>query len=79
MPRLLQVAPKPIGRFGATPSAGNKESIIVGRENYSYKKFQRELASKKKAEEKKQKRLEKKAMEAMSNSGQASNDQVIIE
>ena len=34
------------------------------RDNYSYKKYQKELARKKKAEEKKQRKLEKKAMEA---------------
>jgi len=33
------------------------------RDNYSYKKHQKELARKKKAEEKKQRKLEKKAME----------------
>jgi len=35
----------------------------VSRDNYSYKKYQRELARKKKAEEKKQRKLEKKAAE----------------
>ena len=34
------------------------------RENYSYKKYQKELARKKKAEEKKQRKLKKKEMEA---------------
>ncbi len=33
------------------------------RDNYSYKKYQKELAGKKKAEEKKQRKLEKKAVE----------------
>ncbi len=32
----------------------------MAKDNYSYKKYQKELARKKKAEEKKQKRLEKK-------------------
>lgn len=32
----------------------------MGRDNYSFKKYQKELARKKKAEEKKQKKLEKK-------------------
>jgi len=40
----------------------SKESI-VGRDNYSYKKYQKELARKNKAEEKKQRKLEKKAIE----------------
>jgi hypothetical protein len=43
----------------------------VTRDNYSYKKYQKELVSKKKAEEKKQRKLEKKAMEATPVSGQA--------
>jgi|GEM_PF-902348 len=50
----------------------SKESI-VSRDNYSYKKYQKELARKNKAEEKKQRKLEKKAMEAASDSGQASS------
>jgi len=36
----------------------------LARDNYSYKKHQKELARKKKVEEKKQRKLEKKAMEA---------------
>ena len=69
-----------------------KESIVT-RDNYSYKKYQKELARKKKAEEKKQRKLEKKAMEvaphlALSDgkcapsrgeSGQVPNDQVALE
>jgi hypothetical protein len=35
----------------------------LGRDNYSFQKYQKELARKKKAEEKKQKKLNKKAME----------------
>ena len=35
----------------------------MSRDNYSYKKYQKELARKKKAEEKRQRRLEKKAIE----------------
>ncbi len=78
MPRFLRQAPKLNGRFGAPLSAGNKESM-VSRENYSYKKFQKELARKKKAEEKKQRKLDKKATEAMPDAGQSSNDQVVLE
>ena len=55
-----------------------KESIVT-RDNYSYKKYQKELARKKKAEEKKQRKLEKKAMEATPESGQVPNDQVALE
>ena len=40
------------------------------KDNYSYKKYQKELARKKKAEEKKQRKLEKKAMEGTPESGQ---------
>ena len=48
------------------------------RDNYSYKKYQKELARKKKAEEKKQRKLGKKAMEATPESGQVPNDQVAL-
>ena len=40
------------------------------RDNYSYKKHQKELARKKKAEEKKQRKLERKAIGATPESGQ---------
>jgi len=52
---------------------------MLARDNYSYKKHQKELARKKKAEEKKQRKLEKKAMEATPESGQVPNDQVALE
>jgi hypothetical protein len=52
---------------------------MLARDNYSYKKFQRELAKKKKVEEKKQRKLEKKTMEATPEPGQASNDQPALE
>ena len=51
----------------------------MARENYSYKKYQKELARKKKAEEKKQRKLEKKALEAAPESVQAPNDQAALE
>ena len=47
----------------------------MARENYSYKKYQKELARKKKADEKKQRKLEKKATEAAPEAGQVPNDQ----
>lgn len=43
----------------------------MSRDNYSYKKYQKELARKNKAEEKKQRRLEKKAMEVAPEPEQA--------
>jgi len=60
----------------------------VTRDNYSYKKHQKELARKKKAEEKKQRKLDKKNIQAKAHlalsdgkcapsaadSGQASNE-----
>jgi hypothetical protein len=49
----------------------------MARENYSYKKYQKELARKKKAEEKKQRKLDKKAMETAPESGDVPNDQVV--
>ena len=45
------------------------------RDNYSFKKYQKELSRKKKAEEKKLRKLEKKAMEAMPESGQVPTTQ----
>ncbi|MFH0913387.1 MAG: hypothetical protein V1884_03805 [Candidatus Omnitrophota bacterium] len=65
----------------------------MARDNYSYKKYQKELAKKKKAEEKKQRKLEKKTTEVQSHlalsdgkcapslgeSGQVPNDQVALE
>jgi len=51
----------------------------LARDNYSYKKYQKELARKKKAEEKKQRKLEKKTMEATPESGQVPKTQVALE
>jgi len=51
----------------------------VTRDNYSYKKYQKELVKKKKVDEKKQRKLEKKAMEATSESGQVPNEHVALE
>ncbi len=50
----------------------------MARDNYSYKKYQKELARKKKAEEKKLRKLEKKTLEAAPESGQAGEDQAAI-
>ncbi|MDD4879367.1 MAG: hypothetical protein PHR22_02790 [Candidatus Omnitrophica bacterium] len=36
----------------------------MARDNYSFKKYQREMANKKKKEEKRQSKLDKKAMQA---------------
>jgi len=51
----------------------------MARDNYSYKKYQKELDRKKKAEEKKQRKLDKKALEAAPDSGQVPDDQVTLE
>jgi len=51
----------------------------LARDNYSYKKYQKELARKKKAEEKKQRKLEKKITKVALESGQALDDQVTLE
>ncbi|MDP2044025.1 MAG: hypothetical protein Q8K15_02510 [Candidatus Omnitrophota bacterium] len=40
------------------------------RDNYTYKKYQKELIKKKKTEEKKQRKLEKKAIDAAPEPGQ---------
>lgn len=52
----------------------------MARNNYSYNKYQREIAKKKKAEEKRQRKLEKKAIaaEAAPEPEQAPNDQVTL-
>lgn len=42
----------------------------MAKDNYSYKKYQRELAKKKKREEKTQRRLDKKNSELKESSGQ---------
>ena len=52
---------------------------MLARDNYSYKKYQKELAQKKKREEKIQSKLDKKAVEATSESGQVPNDKVALE
>lgn len=43
----------------------------MSRDNYSYKKYQKELARKKKAEEKRERKLGKKSVEAAPEPGQA--------
>jgi hypothetical protein len=45
------------------------------RNNYSYKKSQKELAIKKKREGKKQSKLDKKNLQAKTDSGQALNEE----
>ena len=51
----------------------------MARDNYSYKKYQKELSRKKKAEEKKQRKLDKKALEAVPEPVQDPNDQIALE
>ena len=46
----------------------------MARDNYSYKKFQKELANKKKAEEKKQRKLDKERIEVKLEPEQASGE-----
>ncbi|MBU1061341.1 MAG: hypothetical protein KJ952_01270 [Candidatus Omnitrophica bacterium] len=46
---------------------------MLARDNYSYRKYQKELAKKKKREEKKQRKLDKKNMQAKTDSEQTSN------
>jgi hypothetical protein len=43
---------------------------VLGRDNYSYKKYQRELAKKKKQEDKKQRKLDKKNLQAAADLAQ---------
>ena len=51
----------------------------MARDNYSYKKYQKELDRKKKAEEKKQRKLEKKALGVAPESVQAPDGQSALE
>ena len=46
---------------------------MLARDNYSYRKYQKELAKKKKREEKKQRKMDKKNMQAKADSEQTSN------
>ena len=50
----------------------------MARDNYSYKKYQKELAKKKKKDEKKQRKLDKKNIQAKADPDQASNDDVTV-
>ena len=72
MRHLVLKAPQHKGLLGvpfvwewasAPPYAGIKEGIVT-RDNYSYKKYQKELARKKKNEEKKQRKLDKEKLKA---------------
>ncbi len=51
----------------------------MARENYSFKKYQRELASKKKLEEKKKRKLEKESAQVKPEPGQVSSEDTSIE
>ena len=51
---------------------------MLARDNYSYRKYQKELAKEKKKEEKKQSKLDKKNIQAKADSGQASNEDVTV-
>ena len=51
----------------------------MAKDNYSYKKYQKELARKKKAEGKRQKKLKKKAIGDTPESGHTPNDQTAVE
>ena len=51
----------------------------MARDNYSYNKYQKELARKKKAEDKKQRKLDKKAKEAIPEPGDVPNGQAALE
>ncbi len=50
----------------------------MAKDNYSYKKYQKELAKKKKREEKIQSKLDKKNIQAKADQGQASNEDVTV-
>ncbi len=50
----------------------------MARNNYSYIKYQKELAKKKKREEKRQSKLDKKNIQAKDDPGQASNEDATV-
>ena len=50
----------------------------MARDNYSYQKYRRELAKKKKKEEKMQRKLDKKNMQSREDLGQVSNEDVAV-
>ncbi len=50
----------------------------MAKDNYSYKKYQKELASKKKAEEKKQRKLGKEAIDVKLEPGQVSAEATTV-
>lgn len=49
----------------------------MARDNYSYKKYQKELARKKKQEEKRQSKLAKKNVQAEADPGRTPNEDVV--
>ncbi len=51
----------------------------MARVNYSYIKYQKELAKKKKKEEKRQNKLDRKNIQAQADPGQASDGGIIAE
>ncbi len=51
---------------------------MLARDNYSYQKYRRELAKKKKKEEKMQRKLDKKNTQSKEDLGQVSNEDVAV-
>ncbi|MDD5173612.1 MAG: hypothetical protein PHV48_02155 [Candidatus Omnitrophica bacterium] len=51
---------------------------MLARDNYSYKKYARELAKKKKREEKLQRKLDKKNARSDEKPGEVSNEEKIV-
>jgi len=51
----------------------------LARDNYSYQRHMRELAKKKKKEEKMQRKLDKKNEQPKEELGQASNEDTVVE
>jgi len=47
---------------------------MLARDNYSYRKYQKELAKKKKKEEKRQRKLAKKNIQSKEDEAQVSNE-----
>jgi len=64
-------------RFSAFGGIIQKKEDMLARDNYSYKKYARELAKKKKREEKLQRKLDKKNARSDEKPGEVSNEEKI--
>ena len=76
--RLHHAGRHPNLSVGLVPRLLRGLEDIMTRDNYSYKKYQKELANKKKKEEKRQSKLDKKNVQAKVDPEKASNGDVTV-